>query len=602
MKNRSQLLGLTAACTLVASLGAAELLSPFEALPAETVAALRFDNSPETLDRYVETTKIGKLLLSDEKVEQYKAFVQKLIEDDDEGVAVLQSLGEVGLELDDLYAMLTSEIGAAVVMQEVPDHQAMPTLFVWADMEEGVAKQAFDAVLSGAAENEAVERTDLELPGAAGSRIRNKETGSSFLVSSLENRFYFAIGQVMEPITSMEDAQLFENAELEALGVFLAAQQGDGGEFLSSFYSDPAINAVRPDFEPRIEVLGDVGALLEFVPQKGAQFVEALDLKSFTKLAAWSGLVDMEERSTLFLGAPSPRRGLAALIDGESFEFQPPEWVPASVNTFSAFSFDLNEVYQLLLDIAKKFAPPEVVEQQVAQLNAQLGMMLQTDMDTLLSSFGKRAYVAEFPVETLSIDLGTGASMEVAKAPQVIVMDFSRPEILQAGLAMMGGMLAGNPNAGIEIIDEQGFSGIRSSSGPQGVVTVAHGMGKLVFAVGGDTTASRIFSALNSVPEGEEALVNDPEFREYLSQNPVKPGVAFSVTRGDKALQNMIPALETLSKTMQASGQEDQHELFEELIDLLPTKEELDGLLGIGLTRMYFNEAGLVVEGVSQYK
>ncbi len=154
MKNKTKLLCGIASVAASAALYADDLKTPFESLPSETVVAFRFDNSPEVLNTYVENTRLGQLLFSDAKIAEYKEFVEDLITQEDEAGNFVTELGEVGLELDDLYEMVGSHFGAAVVQQEVPDHLPMPTFLVWAEMGEGVAERAFGAVLDGSAENE----------------------------------------------------------------------------------------------------------------------------------------------------------------------------------------------------------------------------------------------------------------------------------------------------------------------------------------------------------------------------------------------------------------------------------------------------------------
>ncbi|MBK1879105.1 hypothetical protein [Pelagicoccus mobilis] len=601
MKNRNKFLSGVVSFAALATSSFGALNSPFESLPAETIAAFRFDNSPETLEQYVDNTKMGQLLFSDEKIAEYKAFIEKLIESEEAGGNFIQKLGEVGLELDDLYEMATSHIGGAVVDHPVPGHLSMPTILIWAEMSDGVAERAFQAVLEGSAENEGIERTDLELPGGPGARIRKIADGSSFLVAQIENRFLFAIGNVREEIADMEAARVFEEAELEALGLFMTAQLEGGGEFLSDFYADAGVSSVRPSYETRLELLGDVQRLLDFVPPQNRQMVESLDINDFNKIGVWSGFVDMEERSILYFGAPAPRKGVAKLFENEFFEFQPPAWVPSSVNTYTAASFDMMKLYDFALETAKKFAPPEQVEQQLGMVNAQLQMSLQTDIETLLSSFGTRIHMLEYPIELVSVDVGEGNNVDIPQSSQAIVMDFTRPEILQAGMAMIGAM-AQNPASGFELVDEMGFSGVRMKQPGQGSVTIAHGLGKLVFAIGTDNTSSRIFSTLTTVPEGEDALAGNSELRDYLSEAGVKQGTMFSYSQGDKVLKNLVPVFQTLSDTMSTAAGEDAGELVDDLVNLLPKEEELEGLLGITFSRMYYNDAGIVLEGINQYK
>lgn len=601
LKHKTKLFCGIATVAVTTAITAADLKTPFESLPAETVGAFRFDNSPEVLGNYVENTRLGQLLFSEAKISEYKEFIRDLIESEDQEGNFVTKLGEVGLEIDDLYAMVASHFGAAVVQQEVPGHLPMPTVLVWAEMNEGMAVRAYNAVLEGSSENEKIERIDLELPGGPGARIRNTEDGSSFLLAQLENRFFFAIGNVTEPITSMEEAKVFENAELEALGRFLAAQQDGGGDFLGTFYSDAGISEVRPAYPARLELLGDAQTLLGFLPPQNRQIVQTLELDKFTKIGLWSGFVDMEERSTIFLGAPAPRSGIAKLLENEFFEFQPPAWVPSNVNAYTAASFDTNKLYDFAIEIAKKFMPPEQVEQQVAQANGQLQMMLQADIPTLMSAFGKRIHVLEYPIELVSVDTTNGVSLDLPRASQAMVMDFSRPEILQAGMAMIAGF-AQNPAAGFEIVAEQGFSGVRIKDPAQGVVTIAHGLGKLVIAVGTEQTSSRIFSTLTNLPEGDGALANSPEFREFLAEGNIKPGMLFAYSKGEEMLKNLIPVLKSAATALRVQSGDVASGRVDQLIELFPSEEELEGLLGIAFSRMYHNDSGIIIEGSNQYK
>ncbi len=599
MKTNKHLVSLAAAIACVASLPAAGLKSPLQSLPGETIAAIRFDNRPEVMDRYVETTKMGQLLFSEDKIAEYKAFIQNLIDEDEKAAAFVEKLRSFGLELDDLYALFSSELGAAVVQKEVEGFSPMPTLLFWADMDPDVANRVYAAILKATGEKDTLERTDQELAGISASRIRNREKGDSFLIAQLETRFLFAIGFPVdiEGVTA-DDAVRFEDAEWEALGYFIEAQKGAGGSFLADFYDDAGVGAIRPSYETRLEVLGNLNKLLEYVPATAAPALEALEISQFNKLAIWSGLVDMEERSLVFLGVPTPRRGLATLVENDVFEFRPPAWVPASSNTYSSVSFDLARAYGVILDIAKKFGDPVMIDQNVAMADQQLQATLQTDIATLLSSFGEVFHMVEFPIEISTVEF-MGESSEVPRAPQVFVMDFSKPEVLEAALGMAQSM-ASNPDSTLQFIEEQGFKGIRMPS-PQGEITVAFGSGKLIMATGSADVATRIFSALNNPPEGEDALINDPRLRAFLTSRSPKPGLAFSYAQGDQVLANLIPVFKMLGETMQAKSEESAS-VIEELTALLPAEDELKGVLGVVFSRMYVNEHGLVIEGFNEYK
>lgn len=574
------------------------LKSPFESLPAETEVAVRFDNSAATRKEYVDSTKLGKLLFSDDKIEEYKAFIDQLIEGDEDAAKFVSGLEAIGLDLEDLYGMLSSHIGAALVKQPVEGFSPMPTLVLWAEMEQDVVDEAYSSILATAAEKETVERIDQDLSGVTGSRIRNAERGDSFLTVKLENRFILAIGFPVDVVTTKEEAEVFEDAEWEVLGAFVQAQQENGGEFLNSFYSAPGISAIRPDFNARLEALGDLTKLIDYIPAKSAQAVQLLNLRQFENFAAWSGLSGMTEKSVMFIGVPAPRSGLGTMIEAEVFDFSPPAWVPSAVNSYSSFSFDFAKLYEVAIGIAKGAMPPAMVDQQVAGANEKLQAALQIDLDTLFASFGGRMHIVEYPMETVTMNVGEN-TVDVPRSPSAFVIDFARSDILQKAVALAN-LIASNPQSGIQILDEQGFEGIRMQS-QNGAVTIAHGQGKVIFSVG-ETAASRVFALLNNPPEGDDALVNNSDYRSFIADHNPKPGIGFSYSKGDNMLKNLTPVFKGFSNAMANATEEKDALLLESLLELLPSEEELEGLLGSVFTRVHYDESGLIIEGTNEYK
>ena len=567
------------------------------------MAAARFNNAPEVWEEYVEKTQIGKLLFAEEKIAQYKAFIEEQLQGNEDGQEFLEYIGRLGLELEDLYALLSSNIGIAVVNQEVPGLPPMPTFLLWSEMEQGAAERVYGAILEAVIEEENIERVDQEMGDAPASRIRDLTDGSSFLLALLENRFHFAIGYTVEPIDpeAFEESQkAYEEAEWDALGTFLQAQRNEGGEFLSNFYSDSGIASVRPDFDARMEVLGDLGALFHYLPRHSVQNFDKLGLRQFDKLAFWGAFDNMEEKTVAFLGVPSPRNGLASLIDMDAFDFQPPAWVPSSVASYASFAVNMEKVYDAIIQTAKNASSPEMVDQHLQVTNEQLQLHLQTDIETIISGFGSRIRYIEFPIEIAEVEDFMGTITEEPLSPQIMVWDFNKPEILQTAMGMATAM-SGGPDSPVQIVDELGFHGMRVES-PDGTVVLAYGLGKIVLAIGPESTASRIFSALNNPPEGEDALINDAEYRDFIASNPTKAGTAFSYAQGDEVLKNLIPVAEWFNDTMKKVSNEKLGLALDALFELFPSEEELDGTLGAVFSRMHHTDAGLVIEGSSQYR
>lgn len=611
---------LTAATTLAISPGAHALQPPLEALPPETLGVMRLDMSTETLDRLADTTRMGAAFLSEEKRAEYRAVFERFLEEDSLGQDFARSLGELGLEPEDLYPILTSQLGGAVVKTDFPEKASLLTVLVWAEMSGDAAHTTLEVVLEDVATEDHIQRIDEEIAGARVSRVRDTRDGTSYLLAVMENRVMFAMGfpsdMFADPSLEELEAQMdddtepsegpvlvldadYEAAEMRVLGQFIQGQHSGGGGFLEGFYADPGVTAARPATPSRMELLLDLKGLMELIPPEQAQIAQALGLEQFSRLAMWNGLNAAGDATNIFLSAPAPRRGLARLFEVERFSFDPPEWIPANVRTYSAASVDFSLLLDVGVEIARKLVPPEMIEQRLGMTNQQLGAMFGIDLQGLMAAFGKRVHLLEFPMRMET--MGTGDNtMEVPVSPQALVMDFERADILQAALTMMGAPMASNPNSGMTLVDELGFQGIRMQS-PQGAVVIAHGLGKLVVATG-EGNASRIFSHLNNPPEGEDALRFAPGFRAYLEENQPKPGILFSYADGAKSISEVSTAMEFLRGLLPPDQGEDDFDVIDELFGLIPSEEELEGLIGAIHSRAELNDQGLLLEGLTELK
>ena len=163
---KSKLLSLSLATSIIASSSFGyDLKSPLEALPAHTIAAIEVDNSTEIQKAFSTNTKLGQLLLSPERIAGYKNYIEELTEEEDELQNTLQKLEDVGLSLDDIYSMISSKLGLAVTLLKGANGEPYPIIYIWAEMEDGVAEKAFDTLLETSGSSEDFEREDQELSG-----------------------------------------------------------------------------------------------------------------------------------------------------------------------------------------------------------------------------------------------------------------------------------------------------------------------------------------------------------------------------------------------------------------------------------------------------
>lgn len=534
---------------------------------------------------------MGELLLSPERIEGYKDYIQTLSEEDEEFAGFVLELEEIGLALEDIYAMISSKMGAAITKAEGALGEPYPVFYLWADMEPDMAEKAFETLLETTGNSEDLTREDQEIAGIFATRIRDNNDGSSAIFSRVDNRFLFLIGLPTQE-ADYQQAEYYEEKEIEEMGTFIQAQIDSGGEFMQNFLASAGVEEVAPTGQIDLQILGDVPQILEMIPQLNSQQIEAFNLQAITKLAIWSTFEEQIQKTTVFMAASEPREGLISLIDQEPFYFEAPSWVPTESLSFSSTSLDFEKMLGLGLNAMGYFMPQQVLDQRMDQANAQLEAMLQTDISSIIGSFGNRIHTLEFPIEFIETELGTGG-MTVPQESKAFIVDFDNPEILAKTLEMIAPMAAQqeeNPN-GMKILHEQDFHGVRTVIGLQ-ESTIAYGKGKLVFTQGKGTD-SRVFSLLNNPPSGAEALVNDSEFREALEKFATEEGISFGYADGDRIMSSIVPIFSWMMQNLSEQAEGDNQGQLDDLIALFPTAEEFEGLLGTIITRTFTTSDGL---------
>ncbi|MEM9157747.1 MAG: hypothetical protein AAGB46_01765 [Verrucomicrobiota bacterium] len=592
-------LTLSAFC-VAGSICLADLHNPFDALPASTFGAARLDVSSESHEEWRRETELGQLIFSDEKIESYKAMVEELADTSDNFGQFVEEMESVGLSLEDLYSLMESKIGFAVADIETEVGDKMPTIYFWAETEDGMAEKIFTSIVEEAADSEGTIREDQEIAGVPMSRIRDADTGSSFLVAQMANRFMFVIGMPRETADLMNHGDKYEAAEESALGYFIQGQKEGEGGFREAFYGDEGIQNALPEGEQFLEIVGNIGSLIDLLPADEGMKLAPFGLDQFTKIGLWASMDGEGERTKFFVGAPEPRRGITRLLELEPMEFQPPAWVPAEISSYSVVGFSFEKFYEVAYEIAGGFLPQQMIDEQIESANSQLGMMLQTDIESIVKAFGNRVHMIEYPMLTQTMDLGEGQSLEIPTESVAVVMDFDQPQLLDNAMAMFGGLMA-QPGGGIGLLDELGYKGMRMDAAMTGQdITFAYGGGKMIVSVGAGTD-SKIFSAMNNPPEGEDALINDPKFRAFMEKYSPKQGTGFSYADGSKALQGLGNIFTQSLELLFASEEGFPSELFDRFIELMPSEEELSATLGVIYSRSYHDEHGYVAETLNEF-
>ena len=242
-----------------------------------------------------------------------------------------------------------------------------------------------------------------------------------------------------------------------------------------------------------------------------------------------------------------------------------------------------------------------MINQQIGEIEEQLQNALQTDLASLLASFGKRIYTIDFPINFIDHPTSQDGST-IPQESKAIITEFENTEILARALAMAAPFAnqqqPGVP--GMEIFEEMGFNGIRISiAGVES--TFSYGKNKFVVTQG-QGTASRVFSLLNNPPEGSDALVNNEVFRNAVDQYSSEKGLSFTYADGDKLLSNLIPIVTWAFQQGTKSVAGDDMQDIEKFLALFPEEEEFKETLGAIITRMYTSEDGLNGNTFYEYK
>ncbi len=403
---------------------------------------------------------------------------------------------------------------------------------------------------------------------------------------------------------------------------FLAAKDANqAGGFLARVTASPGLLDAMPKGMTLIELYGDLTAALKLADKAAnpevARSFKALGVDSLTTMAAGFTLDGNFLRSGAFVTLPAPRRGLMTLLEQPELPADVPAWVPADVTQYTHFSFELGKAYltikQLMIDTFG-----EEAGQGFMMAEGQAQMMLQVALPDLLASVGgKHTLVAYAPrmVKPKPFQL---PGMPAAEAPeadavemppvpvnrQAFVWQLANADVWAKMMTVIGNMTQGQgPDGPVKAAQEQGFTGYRITdqfSGQESSLFL--GKGYLVYASGPDVVEN-ILASLNSAPEGDKALAGSAIAARARQIMTPRPGLMYQIMDADKVARNgfdtMMKGIEFgLENATERVDGPDPVAMLEGLKALLPTPEEVEGILGVSTGQAYLTEQGVVNVGV----
>jgi hypothetical protein len=439
-------------CFALRPVAGADLAPSWTALPDETALMLRLPSGEAFVDALRKQTKLGAVILSQERFERLvQAIYDRSPGDWD---SAREALGRVDLKPDDLQGLFRGDLGVAVALEPRADRAPLVVLLGWLEPGEELAPRviaALQSVLGDLADMPSPPvRKDIELAGHEVMHLqvpisaldsppvpdldegdddeanleekieefKNKLMNADsivvdrvqFFVSRLGGRIVWAstVPQSRAEVRAKSEAER-EAIDWDALtgleeatavfGRFLAAHDGSSTGGARRLLETPGLEPSLPGGTPLVELLADPRPLVKLADRasnpKTKQVLEALGAGGLGPLALRLTIDGTTFRNGAFLSMPAPRPGLLALVDQPKLDLDPPAWVPATAIGYQQMSFDLGEAYTriktLVIDLSGESA-----KKSFDQVEGAARLFMQTDVTELLSSLGNQHSVVTF--------------------------------------------------------------------------------------------------------------------------------------------------------------------------------------------------------------
>lgn len=451
------------------------------------------------------------------------------------------------------------------------------------------------------------------------------------LVTRMPGRMVMTVGfpqsgdAVREMLAANQDIDWDQATDVEsvqaAMANYLESLEGGAADsFAARILAEPDAAAAVAATENLMEFYADGPALIELLgagiaaseseedAQQYRTVMEALGLNGLGVIAGSTHFSEGALRLNAFTQMASPREGLLATLDGQTLPAAPPAWVPAGVSYFH-LAYDLGKLYDVVVAAMQQLAGPDVM-QSVQMGNMMVQSQVQADIPTLLRTLGIRhgAIVDEArqvtqKVEEYDFETETFKSVEKTSTtqPTALVWELADVAVWERVMQAMKNFapMAG-PDSGIQLVDEQGFTGLRMDA--QGMAMgIMLGQGKLVLGVGPDITA-RVLSAINSPPAEDASLLGSPLYRQGDALLNYEDGILFSIQDGGR---DLVGGKQAFYEGLMGSSQGDPEaeaeleKLKEQIESVMPSDEDLRASFGVSVGQITVGATGLTYEAVS---
>ena len=381
----------------------------------------------------------------------------------------------------------------------------------------------------------------------------------------------------------------------EARGVFeqfLAAHATVDEPPLTAVMQTPGLQESLPDGLTLLDLVLDLGSLIRRVgagAEGAAKGLAAAGLDGLGPLA-WRHTLDGDVyRQGMFVALPAPRAGAMCILEQDADASLVPSFVTSEAVDLTQISLDLGQAYKTIREIAVAQGGEETANMFVAaemQTQGWLGL----DLPGVLSAFGTRHWIVAYPPQVAAA-LAEARTARAEPGPLSGMPTFDRLALVwevtdEAPFQKILQRLA--PLAQTEVVEEQGFRGIRMPNGPAMFVGQQH----LVVAIG-DDSLEKTLAAIRTPPAGEASLRESAAVARAAAMLPPAPARLFSI--GDATHTGGMLGLvrEFLAGLEAGDVTADSREFLEKLRPLLPSAADMEGMFGVSTSLLETTDTGL---------
>ncbi len=381
----------------------------------------------------------------------------------------------------------------------------------------------------------------------------------------------------------------------EARGIFeqfLAAHAAAEEPPLMAVMRTPGLQETLPEGLTLLDVILDLGSLVKRITADAdgaAKGMAAAGIDGVGPLA-WRHTLDGDVyRQGMFISLPTPRGGAMQILEQDADAALVPSFVTSEAVDLTQISLDLGQAYTTIREIAVAQGGEETANMfTAAEMQAQGWLGL--DLPGVLSAFGTRHWIIAYPPQVAAA-LAEARKARAEPGPLggmptidrlAMVWEVTDETPFQKILQRLA------PLAQTQVVEEQGFRGIRMPNGPAVFVGQQH----LVVAIG-DESLEKTLTAIRTPPAGDASLRESDAVARAAAMLPPAPARVFSIGDATRTGGTLGLVREILAGLEAGDVTPAYRDILEQIRPLLPSAADMESMFGVSTSLLETTDTGL---------